>query len=214
MGSAVVVTPKEEGEDDGGASQQQKQPHPTQTEPTHPTQTQKPRRRRGKRAPAPRVNASAEISRLAVILAERREQVDVLWKQRHVLRARATAAQHAVAQCLALLNLGTLLQQQQERQQEEQQQERREQQGDAVRGHPWPPLVRQPGWHAHLDEMRRQLEEDGASATASAAATAPPGLGWSLEASAACAAAGARLDLSGMRAALRTFTQRAGHLYL
>jgi hypothetical protein len=68
-------------------------------------------RKRGRKPkPAPRIKATTEISRLQVLVAQHEQTVEGLLQSHRALAAKARAAQVAVAQCLALLRLGAMLQ--------------------------------------------------------------------------------------------------------
>lgn len=176
------------------------------------------RGRKSKKLATVKFKPAEEIARLELLVAQRRQQVEVLWEQRHLLSAKARAAQWAVDQCLALLQLGAMVQRR----------------SAAASSHNssctscsgasgsccWDmggasATAAVAEWDEHLAQMRQQL---GASTspqccTASNNSFDDQALGWS-PTTAAASAATADLSTQGLRNAIREFVRKTGPLYL
>jgi len=191
-----------------------------------PAGTKPAPRRRARRqvVPQSRSTYSKDILWLEKQLQRWEKKVGVLEEQQSLLAARFQAAHVAVVQCLAMLELGTLLQEQQL--QEQQRQQLQEQHlspsmrpsvAAAAGGRAdwlFPDTASHPGWQAHMIQMRQQLDGLG---DLSMHVACRPNLGWSPAAAAAFVRQqGSALDLSttALRRALRRFTEQAGHLYM
>jgi hypothetical protein len=151
---AAAALPEQEQGDQGQGSDQNQEQQPARGA------------RRGRKGKAvPRLKATAEISRLQRAIARHKEQLAALECRHGALASEARAAQIAVAQCLALLRLGALLQ------------ERGGggggggsggrceaapplEAGSATSGCPAPVFARE-AWALHLEQMCQELERVG-----------------------------------------------------
>lgn len=149
---------------------------------------------KGRRVLKPRSTLTDEILRLQQQVCDCQREVDALWEQRHILRARNLASQLCVDQCLALFRLGEHLQQNS---------------GGAApqAGEPEHPVHK---WTTHLQQTQQQLE---VAVEGTSPAQGNRELGWSPDAAAAIAPT-ADLSTRGLRRALKEFNQTCGLHYL